>query len=116
MKPNNFTVIPTHMHSSWEILTLSQNGKSILQASHGILVSFVMPLNWLVALFSKIVRFSCLHIFDGKILTASGTVGSCLTTWYAAVDLSKVLKTLLKIPGLVPNPLLCIISKLILSF
>lgn len=50
---NNRIIALTHMDGTWEILTLGEDGESVFEGGHSVLVWLVELSNWLVSLHDK---------------------------------------------------------------
>ena len=76
----------THMDGTWEGLTFSEDGESVLETGDGIFAWLIKLFNWFVALKEDKSQISRLKttkflLTQVAVLTVNGRVGSCLTTW-----------------------------------
>ena len=71
------------MNGAWEALALGQDGESVLETGHSVLMGLVKSLNWLVTLIDKIISQNRVFVMIFRmnyVLTVSGMIGSCLAT------------------------------------
>jgi hypothetical protein len=86
------------MDGAWEDLGLGENGESVVKVGNVVLCYVFVCIHWLVTLQIVSILRNPSQMFENS-LTVKAVLGSYLATRKAVVDVSTVLKILLRMKG-----------------